>query len=185
MTRASLILALALVLAPLTGRAEKLYVTDVLAIVLRAAPGADGPAVKTLTSGAELEILERNAGYARVRDAQGATGWAEARFLVPEPPARLQLERLKTQLAQESARAAELEKKLAQLPAAPPGAEEPANTAARSPASPAGMDGAVSGLVWLAVAFAMLVTGFVAGLLWLRERNRRKLGGMYLNIQDI
>ena len=61
----------------------------------------------------------------------GATGWAEARFLVPEPPARLQLERLKTQLAQESARAAELGNWPSS--AAPPSEEELANIAARSP----------------------------------------------------
>ena len=35
---------------------------------------------------------------------------------------------------------------------------------------------------WLALSFAMLILGFVAGIVWLRERNRKKLGGMYLRI---
>jgi len=35
---------------------------------------------------------------------------------------------------------------------------------------------------WLALSFAMLILGFVAGVVWLRERNRKKLGGMYLRI---
>ena len=35
---------------------------------------------------------------------------------------------------------------------------------------------------WLALSFAMLIIGFVAGVVWLRERNRKKLGGMYLRI---
>lgn len=34
----------------------------------------------------------------------------------------------------------------------------------------------------VALSFAMLVLGFVAGAVWLRERNRKKLGGMYLRI---
>ncbi|MFQ6023128.1 MAG: TIGR04211 family SH3 domain-containing protein [Acidiferrobacterales bacterium] len=36
--------------------------------------------------------------------------------------------------------------------------------------------------LWLAISFAMLVIGFAAGAAWLREKNRRKLGGMYLRI---
>ncbi len=34
--------------------------------------------------------------------------------------------------------------------------------------------------VWLGISFAMLVIGFLVGALWWREKNRRKLGGMYL-----
>lgn len=43
---------------------------------------------------------------------------------------------------------------------------------------------AVAGLdfLWLGVSFAMLLVGFALGAIWLRERNRRKLGGMYLRI---
>ncbi|GMQ90045.1 MAG: hypothetical protein BMS9Abin10_0389 [Gammaproteobacteria bacterium] len=36
--------------------------------------------------------------------------------------------------------------------------------------------------VWLGISFAMLVIGFAVGAVWLRERNRRRLGGMYLRI---
>jgi SH3 domain protein len=36
--------------------------------------------------------------------------------------------------------------------------------------------------LWLAISFAMLVLGFVAGAIWLRQRSRRKMGGMYLRI---
>jgi len=36
--------------------------------------------------------------------------------------------------------------------------------------------------VWLGISFAMLVIGFAVGVVWLRERNRRRLGGMYLRI---
>ncbi|MFQ5754761.1 MAG: TIGR04211 family SH3 domain-containing protein [Acidiferrobacterales bacterium] len=37
-------------------------------------------------------------------------------------------------------------------------------------------------LLWLGISFAMLVMGFVVGAIWLRERHRRRLGGMYLRI---
>ena len=37
-------------------------------------------------------------------------------------------------------------------------------------------------LLWLGISFAILIVGFVVGAVWLRERNRRRLGGMYLRI---
>lgn len=36
--------------------------------------------------------------------------------------------------------------------------------------------------LWLLFSFAMLVVGFWAGMAWLREHNRKKLGGMHLRI---
>jgi hypothetical protein len=36
--------------------------------------------------------------------------------------------------------------------------------------------------LWLGISFAMLIIGFAAGVIWLREVNRKKLGGMYLRI---
>ncbi len=36
--------------------------------------------------------------------------------------------------------------------------------------------------LWLGISFAMLIIGFAAGAIWLREVNRKKLGGMYLRI---
>ena len=36
--------------------------------------------------------------------------------------------------------------------------------------------------LWLGISFAMLIIGFAAGVVWLREVNRKKLGGMYLRI---
>jgi hypothetical protein len=37
-------------------------------------------------------------------------------------------------------------------------------------------------LGWLLVSFAMLGIGFFAGVRWLRERIRRRSGGMYLRV---
>jgi SH3 domain protein len=37
-------------------------------------------------------------------------------------------------------------------------------------------------VLWAGISFAMLLIGFGVGVIWLRERHRRKLGGMYLRI---
>lgn len=36
--------------------------------------------------------------------------------------------------------------------------------------------------LWLGIAFAMLVLGFIGGMVWVRESIRRRMGGMYLRI---
>lgn len=36
--------------------------------------------------------------------------------------------------------------------------------------------------LWLGISFAMLVIGFIGGIVWVRESIRRRMGGMYLRI---
>ncbi len=172
--------------------AESMYVTDRLSVPLHAAFADGSPVVKNIDSGATLEVLERADKYARVRDVQGAEGWIEARLLSNAPPPRPQLERaqvetvrlqkeltetqarvkqLEATLKQESARGAELAKTVEQTKAEP----------APVPESPA-TDNYDFSWGWLVLAFAMLWIGFGAGVVWLRERHRKKLGGMYLRI---
>ena len=37
-------------------------------------------------------------------------------------------------------------------------------------------------LLWIGISFAMLVVGFFSGIAWLRERYRKRLGGMHLRV---
>jgi len=169
MSRA-ILLAFALAALPLPAAAERAYVTDKLTLGLRSGPAANAPVVATVTSGMELQVLERGGGQARVRDARGLEGWIDAQLLVPEPPAPIQWDRLKAELAQ--AKAERLETQLAV-------ASVPENSApAPNPPAPA----APFDYGWPALSFAMLMVGFAAGVVWLRERNRKKLGGRYLRI---
>ena len=167
--------------------AETAYVTERLSVTVRAALAEGSPVVKTIDAGAPLEVLERADRFARVRDAQGAEGWIEARVLVATAPAR-QLERTQAELAKARADLAaaqsqigQLETKLSQASAR---TDEAAKTAAvppvASPVLPVDDDSFPWG--WLVLAFAMLWLGFGAGIVWLRERHRKKLGGMYLRV---
>jgi SH3 domain protein len=69
-----------------------LYVTDQLLLGLYAKNDASGKRIGTLESGAELEILERNKNYAKVKTNNGNIGWVKTAFLVGEKPAKLMLE---------------------------------------------------------------------------------------------
>jgi SH3 domain protein len=207
-------------LLPLLARAETAYVTDKLYAGLRPQPDKETVPLKTVSTGAVLEVLGRQGNFARVRDAEGVEGWIDNSVLATEPPARLQLDNLKKQqdslkaqldktsaaLSQETARAADLAKKLAEktgdaekaaeqiaaheaaLQAADQAAGENTAQPAADPETPpvsvaqeTGSSGWFS-LGWMAFSFAMLVVGFFAGVVWLRESNRRKMGGMYLRI---
>jgi hypothetical protein len=183
---------------PMAARAETAYVTERLNIPVYAA-AAEGAAVRTLEAGATIEVLEKTDRFARVRDAQGQEGWIDVRHLSTAAPARARLgklqeefNRLRTQLAEaqtklkaaedalgkQSGRTEELNRQLAAAQATagkPAPAPEPA--VAPKPATDGGFSWG-----WLTFAFAMLVLGFVAGLLWLRESIRRRSGGMYLRV---
>ncbi len=164
---------------PVAARAETLYVTDVLVVLLRAGPGPETATVKQLTSGVALEVQETRGAYARVRDAQGASGWIEARYLVRSSPAGARLAQVQTELDQARARVTDLERRLSESAAVSSPPVSPAPAAER-------MDPEVP---WIGISSAMLVIGliggFIGGVSWLRARTRRKLGGMTINIRNL
>ncbi len=181
---------------PALGQTETLYVIDHLRVALRDGPLETAAAIKTLETGAILQALERSGNFVRVRDRQGAEGWVEARFLGPEPPARLQLaatreeltraraelKALRAELERSQAQVKSLEAALAQQKA--PTADNPPTPTAAAPAAPPSPEGLASRahVLWAVISFAMLGIGFALGVVWLREQQRRKLGGMYLRI---
>jgi hypothetical protein len=194
-----LLIGLLVAMAPALGATETLYVIDRLSVAMRDGPLETAAVVKTLETGAVLEVLERSGPYLRVRDRQGAEGWVEARFLAATPPARLELaaaraelarahaevKSLRDELARSQAQVKSLEAALAQqkahaappppLPAVASPAPPPPSAEAQTP--PWGVH-----LLWALISFAMLGIGFTLGVIWWREHLRRKLGGMYLRI---
>lgn len=65
------------------------YVSDELRITLRTGQGNQFEILKTLTSGARLEVLEEtDTGYTMVRLEDGTEGWVRSQYLIDEPVAR-------------------------------------------------------------------------------------------------
>jgi SH3 domain protein len=71
--------------------AETRYVTDELQLSMYEEINSQGKLIKRLSSGAELELLETQGLYAKVRTQEGLEGWTKAGFLISEKPARAQL----------------------------------------------------------------------------------------------
>jgi SH3 domain protein len=80
-----------------TATAATMYVTDVLRLSLRSAPGAGNKTVAVLKSGQILEVLETEEQWSHVRLPDGREGWVLSRYLTPERTAALKYEILQQQ----------------------------------------------------------------------------------------
>ena len=82
-------------------QADTRYVTDEFEITLRSGPSSTHTIQRMLKSGASLTVLERDeeTGYSQVQTPGGTEGWVLNRYLMREPAARSQLERLSGELA--------------------------------------------------------------------------------------
>jgi SH3 domain protein len=78
-----------------TARAETMYVGDIVKITLRTGPGIDHKIITMVQSGTQVEVLEPDIKWTRVRLKDGREGWVLNRFLTSELPNLLVLEKLK------------------------------------------------------------------------------------------
>ena len=81
-------------------QAETRYVSDEIEATLRTGPSLSHAIQRMLKSGVALEILEVNAenGYSRVKTSGGTEGWILSRYLMADPPARSQVEKIAKQI---------------------------------------------------------------------------------------
>lgn len=94
--------------------ADSAWVSDQFEITLRSGPSTSNSIELMLRSGAEVEVLDRDAetGYSRVRTGGGTEGYVLTRYLMNEPAAREQLARLTSQLTSEASRGSSLNSQL-------------------------------------------------------------------------
>lgn len=94
----------------MTLRVDAAWVSDEFEVLLRTGPSTEHAIRLTMKSGTELEVLESDSdsGYSRVRTLGGTEGWVLSRYLMNEPPARQQLERLTSQLTDANTRGTSL-----------------------------------------------------------------------------
>lgn len=85
--------ALALVLlVPAIGFAQQTrYISDELALDLRAGPGNQYRIQRMVPAGTRVQVMQEQAGWTRVRLPDGLEGWVLSRLLSGEPSARSQL----------------------------------------------------------------------------------------------
>ncbi len=90
------------------------WVSDQFEITLRTGPSTSNSIQLMVDSGLRLEVLERDAdsGYSRVRTPGGTEGWVLSRYLMNEPSAREQLQKLSGQLTNATSRGSSLDSQM-------------------------------------------------------------------------
>lgn len=85
------LLALLLVLGPLSAFAATMYISDQLTVPLRRGPSNSHKIINAaLPSGLALEVLREDsaAGFTQVRTPNGTEGWVPTQYLVDQPVAK-------------------------------------------------------------------------------------------------
>ncbi len=73
------------------------YVSERLFLSIYASPRENASLVKTLPSGSEVEILEEEGEFVRIRAANDVEGWAKAEFITEQTPASLTIKQITQQ----------------------------------------------------------------------------------------
>jgi uncharacterized protein YgiM (DUF1202 family) len=175
---------------PAAAQAETMYVKERQAVALRDGVTPESQSLKNVATGVSLEVVERTATHIKVRLNDGTEGWISAALLTEEKPTEFKILAAETKLKQAESEAARLKAELGKMQArltqaqqaqqSPP-AEKPEQKEPEA-APTAGIKPFSVDLLWIGISFAMLGIGFVAGVAWLRERTRRKLGGMHIRV---
>jgi SH3 domain protein len=92
-----------MLIAPLA-QAETAWVDDQVRLNLRTGPGNQYRIISSVETGDSVEVLERGDGWIQV-NAAGKQGWVPEGYLLSEPPAKVKLARIETELEQLRARA--------------------------------------------------------------------------------
>lgn len=95
---------------------SKAFVTDDVEVTLRTGTSTRHGIVRMLSTGTPVTVLEvdREAGYSRVRTANGAEGWVLTRYIVDQPPPKVRIGALENRLAEAREEARQLRAELSE-----------------------------------------------------------------------
>lgn len=110
--RVAMVFLLWTVLLPSVVQAETAFITDKLFVSIREGQGNEFPAVKSIATGTEIEVLQRLGEFALVREPGGAEGWIAERYLVDSAPGKAQLDVTRNELQLANSELTKLKKQL-------------------------------------------------------------------------
>ena len=80
--------------------AEKRYVTDRILLGIHTDPDEQSTVIKSVPSGTELEVLDTEEGFVKVKLDDGTEGWASTAFVMKETPSTRRFDVLANQYEQ-------------------------------------------------------------------------------------
>ena len=87
-----------LLMCSFSAHAEKLFVTDRVLVGVHQNPSEASPMIKSVPSGTQLEVLETDSGFSRIKTSDGIEGWINSQYLVKQKPAAALLDAAERQL---------------------------------------------------------------------------------------
>ena len=199
-----------LLFLPFSVVAESVYVTDQLTVGIFSGPNKQLPELKRANSGDLLEVIGRAEGAVKVRDAAGIEGWVSVNLVSSAKPVRAQLGAVRAEvdrlqlaltatkaqlqsvntrlkeaqdgLSEEKNRALNLTSQLSEATEATELANKEKTEAKKASSQTPFISADIAYGMWILISLAMLVGGFITGYSWVREKYRRKLGGMNLRL---
>jgi SH3 domain protein len=81
---------------PVSAVAETMYVGDIMKITLRTGKGIDHKVIRMIKTGQEIEVLEPDKSWTKVRMPDGKEGWILSSFITSEKPCNIILEKIET-----------------------------------------------------------------------------------------
>lgn len=91
---------LVLCLLPAGALAQERYISDELSLDLRAGPGNQYRIERMVPAGTQVQVLEEDSGWSRVRLPDGLEGWVLTRLLSDQPSAQARLSGAQSALEQ-------------------------------------------------------------------------------------
>jgi uncharacterized protein YgiM (DUF1202 family) len=173
---------------------DTVYIKERMTAAIRAEQVPDSAVVGRVQTGTGLELLEQGSEFTKVRTTDGVEGWVANSYITRDKPAAMRILAAETRLKAAQVennrlkkQVTSLEQRLKAAEASAAAVQQAATQSAEPATGPAPVENTrpamiAPDLLWLAISFAMLVTGFVGGVVWLRERTRRKLGGMHIRV---
>ena len=107
-----LFIASLLILLPLIGVAETLYVGDTLRVGVRPEPNKSLPSIAVVRTGAELELLQQRGRFSKIRTKAGVEGWVTSAYLSTNAPSIKKLQDAQIKIRQLEKKTSELQKNL-------------------------------------------------------------------------
>ncbi len=93
-----LVLAVVLITTPVSVYADTRYVSDKLVITMRTGAGNEYKIIKTLETGAPVEVLEETGKHYKVRTKDGKEGWVLKQYVVADIPKTIIISGLRAEI---------------------------------------------------------------------------------------
>jgi len=162
--------------------AETVFVDDFQRVGVRAEANSTTAPIVVITTGDEVEVLQHQGKFMRIRTANNIEGWVRSRYMTTEAPAKIQLINLKAVNSNLREKLVQLQTQLNDSNALNQRISALDNENKQLQAKLASIDESNDNtwIYWLSGLLAMGPLGFLLGLLWYRYQIMKKLGGFTL-----